>query len=209
MITYKKWGDWSNNRPMLVWQYDTGGEYSQPDDAFDTEVYRELVRILCLDVGLDRGLVPIANRIPQVYPWQTIIVKILGQPMLGWRESGGNPGAYLVRNTNLGTPAFAYAGWVSDPQGLAAGIAHELVHLYRRPDYQGPLASHETELVNGGPNLMAVNAPTGGRLSRARIDDMNITIKRFMAGDRFGTYTPRPQGTTTFGWSNVNMSSFQ
>lgn len=206
-LPVKAWGD-QNGRITCCWQYACQTQVGYPSAEFDFQVYQELVNILCLPGTADAGLIPVTNRVPDLYPWSHVMVVVLGQPNLGWRNAAGNAPAKVVMNVNAGTPTVVYIGWRADPKYLAAGIAHECVHAFQTPD--GGDVSHEGAFTEDGrtPNLMSTTAPVGGRLSAARIARVKQTVKRFADGDRFGAYLPKTGGQWSVGWSNLKDSSF-
>lgn len=204
VLPHLAWGD-PAGRVVLHWQYASGTEAGYPDAAFDYAVYQELATTLCLPGTADQGLIPVTNRAPGVQPWNVITALVLGRYTLGWRDVGGNCPRLLCRNTNAGTSTVVWVGWRDDPRSLAAAVAHEAVHAFQTPD---DIETHETEPVNGGPNLMHPSGPVFGRLSAGRITRVKAAITRHAAGDRFGAYLPLSGGAWSVGWANQSQVSF-
>lgn len=215
-LAYKSWGDYSNDRIVVCYQYAGGTEAGYPDEAFDQAVYSELVNVLADVPGepYGVGLVPVTNRVPEVHPWNVIFAVVLGRGNPGWRNSGGQAKGRVARTTDPDQFTQVVVGWNPNPTWLALLIAHECGHALCSPDaaemMDPVMGDHESGPgIGGAPNLMSPSGPlTGARMSAKKIEAVRREVTRHQAGVRFGCYLPPQGGTPAFGWGTVGKVSF-
>ncbi len=170
-----------------------------PDQTFSYRVFQIIAGCLA-PAGIT-----VTNRYPRkLRPGEYTRVAFDPETLIGFRESatGTSPQKQLT-NPSWFTPFTCYASWYPNNADLTAYIAaHETAHGVTSLDFE---PNHETELVDGGPNLMAAStaAGYGGKLSPRRVADIRETIARFKGGDRLGPFLPPQGGQWTFGWHRI------
>lgn len=185
----------TKRRVSVSWHYLGRREVGFPDAAYDAAVYAELVAIL------KPAGVPVMNYIPDYTPpWMYVAAVILGTPTVGYRGNvaGHTPDPIFVNDNPMRFNTVT-VGWDRDPVWVAARIAHEMGHIFRKPDVNDLTEpGHEDEKVDGLPNVMRADGRIrGGRFSKARIGRIDDAHARFLGGWRFGFYD---DGQPRVGW---------